>query len=112
MEVSGDIKANYDFSGGLGSKIKATENTNSPCQAEALFREVTRQNLAEVEVWIEFLCLQSEQEVKLKAHRFFINKKDLLQNQSLKVQLKYFTHQIKIIDLLISDLKLSDNKKK
>lgn len=117
LSITGDIKGEYNFDGGLGEKLTAqnmtvSESTGSPCVARAEFAEVLRLEKRNLQTWIDFKCTISGQEVELKAHRFFVDLKSIATNQTEKVTLKYFTHQIKNIEITISDLKISGSQSK
>lgn len=114
--VGGDIKGEYDFKGGLGEYLTGSESTGSPCEAKAQFDEVLRLEKRNLQVWIDFKCTQSGQAAGpvsvLKAHRFFVDLKSIEKNGSEKIVLRYFSYQIKNIEILITNLKLSRSQTK
>lgn len=108
--ITGDIQGDYDFKGGLGDKLTAGEGL--PCIAIANFTEVLRAERRNLQAWLSFTCTISGQAIELKASRFFVDLKSIEQNKTEKIILKYFTHQIKNIEILVSDLKISRSQSK
>lgn len=108
MKTSGDFKAEYDFSGPIGSLIKATSADSNPaCDFASLFRKVKYRGKPSVEAWLQLECVFEGQKNSYKTHRVFLN----ADPSSQKMKLPMLDKNLKNVQLEFSELTLKPAKK-
>ncbi len=96
MTVSGDLRGEYDFSGGLGAELEGVPaEEKTPCEVTSLFRKVTYRTKPALEAWLTFLCTTDGQKSTYKPDRIFIP----LTSDDLSVKLPVLSEKIKNIRL-------------
>ncbi|MBC7740815.1 MAG: hypothetical protein H7061_01365 [Bdellovibrionaceae bacterium] len=109
MTFSGDLSEAYQFDGILGDHLFGVpEKTDSKCENKSLFRAVIYQQKKMIEVWVNLTCTLQGQKLNLKPHRFFVERKEDVQNINWPV----FDEKIKKVNVQIQGLLVKTPKGK
>lgn len=109
MLASGDFKAEYEFSGTLGSELKADVGSGGAkpmCDISSLFRKLKYRGKNTVEAWLTLECTNKGQKSIYKPHRIYLD--PTISKQ--KVRLPMLDKNLKNVQLEFQELSLKLGK--
>ena len=107
LKLSGDLTADYDLDGPLGSEIEAAgSKTDSVCAVKATFRKSLYRATVSLETWLRLDCTFEGQKRTYRPHRIFLD----LAKAEQKVQLPMLAKNLKNVRLEFQNLSLVKGK--
>ena len=107
LKISGDLTAEYDLDGPLGSEIESTDNKpESVCAVRATFRKSLYRSRVSLETWLRLDCTFEGQKRTYRPHRIFLDPEKSEQD----VRLPMLAKNLKNVSLEFQNLSLVKSK--
>lgn len=107
VKLTGDLTAEYDLDGPLGSEIEAAENKpDSVCAIKATFRKSLYRSRESLETWLRLECTFEGQKRTYHPHRIFLDTAKTEQ----AVQLPMLAKNLKKVRVEFQNLSLVKSK--
>ncbi len=107
MFATGDLQEEYDFTGPMGAKLKASSKSTVPvCSFSSLFRKVQYRGKPSIEAWLALDCTFEGQKSSYKPHRIYLS----LDKTSKKIKLPMLAKNLKNVQLEFQELSLKSRK--
>lgn len=105
--ASGDLQGEYNFSGPLGERLKATSDSEEPaCKISSLFRKVNYRGQNTIEAWLQFDCTFGGQKSTYKPHRIYLQPQAAVQ----KITIPMLAKNMKNVQLEFRQISLKSTK--